>query len=97
MKGGVEDLEFIQYCEDYDEYSFSSYDGYPLSRMSYCPYCGKEIESLRSLFSLTKHHYMREKKWDLDDVDQYWGLYRKGKSQEEAERIKKDSAPAQTL
>ena len=98
MREGVEDLEFIQYCEDYDEYSFSSYNGYLLTVMSYCPYCGKEIESLKPLFSFTKHHYMKEKEWSLDDVERYWGLYRKGKSQEEAEKIveqERKSVPAQ--
>ena len=98
MREGVEDLEFIQYCEYYDEYSFSSYHGYPLRRMRYCPYCGKERESLRSLFSIMKQHYKREKGWKLEDVERYWGLYREGKSQGEAEKIveqERNSVPAQ--
>ena len=87
MKEGVEDIEFIQYCQYYDEYSFSSYHGYPLSKMMYCPYCGKEIESLRALRSSIKFNYLRERGWDIDEVDRYWDLFREGKSQEEAERI----------
>ena len=87
MREGVEEIEFIQYYEYYDEYSFSSYDGYPLSKMRYCPYCGKEILSLRALFSVIKYDYLEEKGWKLSEVDRYWDLYRQGKSQEEAERI----------
>ncbi len=55
--------------------------------MRYCPYCGKEIESLRALRSSIRYHYLRERGWDIDEVDRYWDLYREGKSQEEAERI----------
>jgi hypothetical protein len=87
MKEGVEDRGFIEYYRYYDEYCFSSYDGYPLSTMRYCPYCGKEIASLRALFGVMQTRYMREKGWNLDQVYRYWDLYREGKSQEEAERI----------
>jgi hypothetical protein len=87
MREGIEEIEFIQYCAYYDEYSFSSYDGYPLTVMRYCPYCGKEIESLRALLSVIQFRYMKEKGWEIEDVDRYWGLFREGKSQEEAERI----------
>ncbi len=87
MKRGIEGLEFIEYYQYYDEYSFSSYNGYPLATMRYCPFCGKEIPSLRSLFGVMKTQYMRERGWDLDQIYRYWGLYRRGKSQEEAERI----------
>ena len=87
MKRGIEGLGFIEYYQYYDEYSFSSYNGYPLATMRYCPFCGKEIPSLRSLFGVMKTQYMRERGWDLDQIYRYWGLYRRGKSQEEAERI----------
>ena len=87
MREGVEDLQFIEYYEYYDEYSFSSYDGYPLTKMRYCPYCGKEIESLRALFGVVKQRYMREKGWDVEDVERYWDLFREGKSQGEAEGV----------
>ena len=98
MREGVEDFEFIQYYEWFDEYSFSSYDGYPLTMMRYCPYCGKEIESLRSTFSFMKRHYKKEKGWEVEDVERYWGLFREGKSQEEAEGIleqERESLPPQ--
>ena len=61
MREGVEDIEFIQYCERFDEYTFSSYNGYALARMSYCPYCGKEILSKRFLYIIRKDDYRREK------------------------------------
>ena len=87
MQRGVEDIEFIEYDERFDEYCFSSFLGYPFSRMSFCPYCGKEIESLRALFSVQKHHFYTEKGWEPEDVERYWDFYREGKSREEAERI----------
>ncbi len=87
MREGVEDLEFIQYCERFDEYSFSSYHGYPLRVMTYCPYCGKEIESLRALASVVECRYCEEKGWEVEEFERYWGLYRKGRSQEEVEGI----------
>ena len=87
MREGVEEIEFIQYYKWFDEYSFSSYDGYPLTALSYCPYCAKEIQSLRPTFSFMKQHYLREKGWEVEDVERYWGLYREGKSQGEAEGI----------
>ena len=61
IQQAIEDIEFIQYCEYYDEYYFSSYDEYPLRRMRYCPYFGKEIESLRTVLSVMKSRYMRRK------------------------------------
>ena len=87
MQDGIEELEFIQYCERFDEYTFSSYYGYALSRMRYCPYCGKEIPTLRLLYSNQKADYRKEKGWKLEDVERYWDLFREGKSQEEAEGI----------
>jgi hypothetical protein len=87
MQDGVEELEFIQYYERFDEYTFSSYDGYALSRLRYCPYCGKEIQSLRALYSNQKAEYREERGWKLEDVERYWGLFREGKSQAEAEGI----------
>ena len=87
MKRGVEELGFIEYYHYYNEYSFSSWDGYPLSTMMYCPYCGKERASLRALLSLVKTRYMRDRGWSLDHVYRYWGLYRRGRSQEEAEGV----------
>ena len=87
MKEGIEDIGFIQYCERFAEYSFASSDGYPLRRMRYCPYCGKEIRTLRFLFSNTRHRYVNEMDWELEEVERYWDLYREGKSQEEAEKI----------
>ena len=89
MREGVEDIEFIQYCERFDEYTFSSYNGYALSTMRYCPYCGKEILSLRFLYIVRKDEYQREKGWELDQVERYWDLFRQGKSEEEAEKIVK--------
>ena len=61
IQQAIEEIEFIQYCEYYDEYNFSSYDEYPLRRMRYCPYCGKEILSLRTVVSVMKSRYMRRK------------------------------------
>jgi hypothetical protein len=87
MREGVEGIEFIQYCERFDEYTFSSYNGYALSRLRYCPYCGKEIPTLRFLYTVRKADYQDEKGWKLDEVERYWDLYRQGKSEEEAERI----------
>jgi hypothetical protein len=87
MQEGIEDIEFIQYYERFDEYSFSSYHGYPLSRLRYCPYCGEEILSLRFLFSVKYHHYLYEKEWEVEEINRYWDLYRQGKSEEEAEEI----------
>ncbi|MGH9058490.1 MAG: hypothetical protein ACRDZY_03090 [Acidimicrobiales bacterium] len=87
MREGVEDIEFIQYCERFDEYSFSSYHGYPLANLSYCPYCGTEIHSLRALFSVKRYRYRKEKGWRLGEVERYWELYRQGKSEKEAERV----------
>jgi hypothetical protein len=87
MQEGIEDIEFIQYCERFDEYTFSSYNGYALSRLRYCPYCGKEIPTLRFLFSVRKADYRKEKGWKLNEVERYWDLYRQGTSEEEAERI----------
>jgi signal transduction protein with GAF and PtsI domain len=55
--------------------------------MRYCPYCGREIESLRALLSIMQDHYMRERKWDLDDVERYCALFHGGKSEGEVERI----------
>ena len=98
MREGIEDIEFIQYCERFDEYSFSSYNGYLLTVMSYCPYCGKEIESLLPLFSIKYSYYLREKGWEVDEIDRYWDLYREGRSEEEAERIveqERESSPSQ--
>ena len=37
--------------------------------------------------SSIRYHYLRERGWDIDEVDRYWDLYREGKSQEEAEKI----------
>jgi hypothetical protein len=87
MQEGIEDIEFIQYCERFDEYTFSSYHGYPLSRLRYCPYCGKEIPTLRFLYSDRKADYQDKKGWKLDEVERYWDLFRQGKSEEEAEEI----------
>ncbi len=87
MREGVEDLEFIEYYQYYDEYLFSSYDGYPMARMRYCPYCGKEIASLRALASVLESRYCGKKGWEVEEFERYWDLYRGGKSQEEAERI----------
>ena len=87
MQRGIEELGFIEYCERFDEYAFSSYDGYPFSRLRYCPYCGKEIPTLRFLYSVRKDDYRREKGWKLYEVERYWDLFRQGKSEEEAEKI----------
>ena len=98
MREGIEEIEFIEYCERFDEYTFSSYNGYPFSRMRYCPYCGKEIASLRPLFSVKYDHYLYKKKWQVEEIERYWDLYRQGKSQEEAERIveqERESLPSQ--
>ena len=87
MQEGIEEIEFIQYCERFDEYTFSSYHGYPLSKLRYCPYCGKEIATLLPLFSIKYSYYLREKGWEIEEIDRYWDLYRQGKSEEETERI----------
>ena len=71
------DIRYIKYCHDLPK--------------KYCCRAMKEgiedLASLRSLLSVMQARYMREKGWDIDEVDRYWDLYREGKSQEEAEKI----------
>ena len=88
MREGVEDIEFIQYCERFDEYTFSSYNGYALSIYDEILPLLRQGDTIASiLVHRPKDQYQREKGWGLDQVEQYWDLFRQGKSEEEAEKI----------